>query len=72
MNWYARFKKDIEYDDGKVLFKKNDNTKKTRYYVTYEDEEFYYIVEKPNDIHSNGVSRLSKISEGTLFDLIEE
>jgi hypothetical protein len=72
MNWFARFKEDIKYEDEKVLFKKNDNTKKTRYYVTYEDEVFYYIVEKPNDIHSNGVSRLPKVSEGNLFDLKEE
>jgi len=47
-------------------------SKKTRYYVTSEDETFYYIVEKPNDIHSNITSRLQKVSEGTLFDLIEE
>jgi hypothetical protein len=55
-----------------VLFKENNNTNKTRYYVTYEDEEFYYVVENPNDIHSNGVSRLPKVSEGVLFDLNEE
>jgi hypothetical protein len=72
MDWYARFKKDITYGDGTVLFKKNDNTQKTRYYVTNEDDTFYYIVEKANTIHSNVCSRVQKVSEGVLFDLNEE
>lgn len=71
MNCYARFKEDLIFE-GEILYKKNNNGKKTRYAVVDEDEKSYYIAHTPNDTDCNKVIRFSKDCEGTTFELVEE
>jgi hypothetical protein len=72
MNCYARFKEEIVSNSMNITFKKNDNSKNTRYAVISEDEIFYFIANKPNDINCNEVTQVGKGLENEMFTLVEE
>ena len=71
MEVYARFSREIS-ENGKVLFKKDDGSKKTRYCVVNQDSEKYYIAEKANDTECVNCCTFSKSSEGNMFKLVTE
>jgi hypothetical protein len=72
MAYYVRFKKDLVDENGNILHRANDNTKKTRYAIIDEGTFEYAVALKPNDVDTNKVCMFSKNHEGYLFDVIEE
>jgi hypothetical protein len=73
MNWYARFRNDVKDESGKVILKANiKKSKKTRYAIIDQDNEYYYVANVANDINCGTVLRVKKIQQKSLFDMVQE
>jgi predicted transcriptional regulator len=65
--------KKTQKNDMGTIFKQNDNTRKTRYYIIYEDDEFYHIGHKANNTTMENFSTKIPVAlEGKLFEVVYE
>lgn len=73
MGLFARFKKDLAFEhNGEVIFKKDDGTKDTRYYVYTEKEKEIWVAIHPNNLKTNQIGTFHKDTMDEVLFLVEE